>query len=1004
MTPAEYYTYQFYTWEFRGRGWYLAETPVHLEPPFVPFFRHGHDSTYQDDGRKHTFFSRLFENIKGKKRQLTFEEHTLDYSNIEPFIYDAAPDLDAIQIKIPKERKITPEKMKAFLGMLSTCNEIISFEIIADACGITIQFVSDASELQVIETHLDAYFPQCTVLFSDWYVENILINDLRTTVVDFGLKEEFVRPIHTKKNFTIDPLTGVLAVLEHIQDDERAGIQILFQGAVNDWRESILESVTIPGGKSFFADEPLAPKIALEKVQSSLFGVAIRAFSQAPSQRASDTITERLTLALANGSKGTSNQLVPLLSTKYGFERRVDDICLRQSHRLGMILNADELITLLHFPSESIVSKKLFADTRKTRETPPIAVHKPFVLGENYCNGIHSTVTFGIEERVKHTHIIGATGTGKSTLLINLVLQDIKNNIGVIVFDPHGDLIDDIIFRIPENRIYDVVLIDPSDTEYPIGLNILEAHSEIERELLSSDLVASFRKYATTWGDQMSAVFGNAIQALLEHPGGGTIHDLRRFLIEKEFRHTFLQHVSDPTVLYYWQKEFPLLKTNSIGPILTRLDTFLRPRNIRNMIIQSKGLDFDMLLDTNKIVLCKLSQGLLGKENSFLLGSLLLSKIHQAIFRRQQKTKRSPLFLYLDEFHNFITPSIKEMLSGVRKYNVGLILAHQDLQQLQHADTELLNSVVTNTYNRIVFRVGEPDAKNLQEGFMHFDFSDLQNLGIGEAIIRIEQPQFDCSLDTFPLEDISKENENKKLKLITANTRANFATPRENVEMQLHQSLFPLRSVNEEERSDLHENIQVPAETFSKEVLHEIPTDYSVLRTEHKTQTELSRHRYLQTLVKKIAESKGYIAILEQQLPEGRGQVDVLLTKGRKTIAVEICVTTNVEWETHNIAKCIKAKYDTVISICGDTNQLEKIKQSCVKEIENFEEQYVQFFTPESLISFFETSTQVNSLQTEKIMKGFRVNVSYDVAAKEENQINKSAIARIILSSLNKRK
>jgi hypothetical protein len=294
----------------------------------------------------------------------------------------------------------------------------------------------------------------------------------------------------------------------------------------------------------------------------------------------------------------------------------------------------------------------------------------------------------------------------------------------------------------------DVVLIDPSDGEYPIGLNILEAHSDIEKEVLSSDLVASFRRYATSWGDQMNAVLGNAIQAILENEEGGTLNDLRRFLIEKEFRQSFLKKVSEPSVLYYWQREYPLLKTNSIGSILTRLDTFLRPKSIRNMVIQRRGIDFEALLNSNKIILLKLSQGLIGTENSYILGSLILSKIHQAMFRRQQQANRNPIMLYLDEFQNFITPSIKEMLSGIRKYNVGLTLSHQDLQQLQREDSELLNSVLGNINNRVVFRVGEPDAKKLQDGFSDFDFNDLQNLGLGEAIIRIEQPQYDCSLDT----------------------------------------------------------------------------------------------------------------------------------------------------------------------------------------------------------------------------------------------------------------
>ncbi len=178
-------------------------------------------------------------------------------------------------------------------------------------------------------------------------------------------------------------------------------------------------------------------------------------------------------------------------------------------------------------------------------------------------------------------HIIGATGTGKSTLLLSLITQDIQQGNGLCVLDPHGDLIETILRYIPEERSKDVVLIDPADSEFPIGFNILSAHSELEKELLSSDLVASFKRLSTSWGDQMNSVFSNAILAFLESTNGGTLADLRRFLVEKSYRDTFLKTVLDPNVVYYWQKEYPLLKSNSIGSILTRLDTFLRPKLIR---------------------------------------------------------------------------------------------------------------------------------------------------------------------------------------------------------------------------------------------------------------------------------------------------------------------------------------------------------------------------------------------------------------------------------------
>jgi hypothetical protein len=206
---------------------------------------------------------------------------------------------------------------------------------------------------------------------------------------------------------------------------------------------------------------------------------------------------------------------------------------------------------------------------------------------------------------------------------------------GVGVIDPHGDLIDQILGHVPEKRFDDVVLFDPADTDYPIGFNILSAHSELEKNILSSDLGAVFRRLSTSWGDQMNSVLQNAILAFLESDRGGTVAELRRFLIEPAFRNDLLKSVSDSEVVYYWQKSFPHLSGNkSIGSVLTRLDTFLAQKPIRYMVSQPENrLDFAHIMDTSKIFLAKLSQGQIGAENAFLLGSLLVAKFQQTSLR-----------------------------------------------------------------------------------------------------------------------------------------------------------------------------------------------------------------------------------------------------------------------------------------------------------------------------------------------------------------------------------
>src|SRR5260221_9788171 len=202
-----------------------------------------------------------------------------------------------------------------------------------------------------------------------------------------------------------------------------------------------------------------------------------------------------------------------------------------------MLLNADELIGFVHLPSSAVHSDRLLREIRRTKAAPTVVRHASgILLGNNIHAGETVEVKLTAEQRVRHTHIIGASGTGKSTLLFNLIRQDIENGEGVAVLDPHGDLVDRILGIIPPNRIEDVVLVDPSDEEYSVGFNILSAHSDLEKNLLASDLISVFQRLSTSWGDQMGSVLQNAILAFLECDQRGTIADLRRFLIEPPFR------------------------------------------------------------------------------------------------------------------------------------------------------------------------------------------------------------------------------------------------------------------------------------------------------------------------------------------------------------------------------------------------------------------------------------------------------------------------------------
>lgn len=1018
MTSAEYFTCQFYLWESRGRGWFLASQPVHLEPPFIPFIRHLPKPVYIDDGRRPTLISSLIESFSPKKKQVENpqDELLLDYETIEPFAYTPETDLLALQVKLPKERSITPENMKALLVMLSSAYSPISFEIIGNAHEIVVQFVCEKENSVHLQDTINAYFPEIIVTPVNTYVENILTPNKATYVTDFGLRDEFIRPLATTKNFKIDPLTGLCGVLEGLTGRMQGGIQILFSSAVNGWGSSIMHAVTLPDGSSFFEDSPESPKLALEKTGNPLFGVTIRAFGQGDTNEEAIAVLERISHSVIKATASPYNSLIPLPNPEYDFEMRTDDIYLRMSHRLGMLLNVDELVTLLHFPSENIQSKKLLGRARRTKELPAIAKGKPFILGENIHNGISEKATTSATERLKHTHIIGATGTGKSTLLLSMIAQDINLGNGVAVLDPHGDLIESVLATIPERRIKDVIIIDPSDAEYPIGFNILQAHSDVEKEVLSSDLVAVFRRNSTSWGDQMNSVFGNALLAFLESRQGGTLADLRKFLIEKSYRQEFLQSVADPSIRYYWEKEYGLMRTNSIGPILTRLDTFLRPRLIRNMVCQKRGLNFEDILDSQKILLVKLSQGLIGIENSYLLGSFVVSKIHQAALARQARQVRNDFFFYIDEFQHFITPSMAGILSGARKYHVGLILAHQDLLQLFKNDSEIGNSVIGNAGTRICFRLGDIDAKRLADGFSFFESRDLQNLDTGEAIVRIERPEFDFSLTTIPAEQNNQEQ--NVIEQVITYSRTTYATPKAEVEEILAKSM-QVQIIDVPEKPQPVETtkgkpplvksepkpvteMEKTAVTNQVEETQAVLTGVEELKEKYIARKEESQHRYLQTLIKKMAESKGYRATIEATTSDGNGKVDVLLEKEGVQIACEVSVTTDVNWEMHNIRKCLDAGYSQVVSCVAEGKNL-KLFQAKIKETFTEPEQLkILVTTAEEFFNHLSAGDK-SEPPPETIIKGYRVNVYYGDVTDREMKQKRESMTKIVTDSLRKR-
>jgi len=1025
-------TQHFYAWEERGRGNWLYDMPVALEPPFVPFDRSllRSPTPPKDDGFHHTpiSFLRNFLFPEPKKQpeppapkppqpQVIYDHYTVD---------DPDQEVCEFQVRLATSAQGSLETMEQLLVVLATAHYPVSFEVIGTGSSIFTQFCCRVHDEALVYNQIKAFFPEVIItkqawnLYSHWH-------DPHQTIASFDLtlEEEFMRPISMQHSRTPDPLTAVIAALERLKEGQLGMLQVLFHGLQHPWAKHMGKAVTDGKGGPFFADAPEMVPLTKQKVSAPLFAAVIRVLGIGGTPEFKDSIEIALDLYQAVSTTTTqvgSNAFQLSLEDALDHEDYEAAANSRKSYRPGMILNSRELLGVVHFLSPSVISSK-FTALKRTKAVPTFFTDGSFPIGINSHQGEQNLVTLSNEDRLRHIHIIGATGTGKSTLLTHLIYQNMLQGQGCAVLDPHGDLVDDVLQTVPSHLKDKVVVIDPSDQNYAVGVNILEAETEQEKMMLASDLTAVFRRHTTSWGDQMEVILQNVIAAFLESERGGTLLDLRRFLLDPSFQKEFLPTVTDPLIQEYFLYDFPQKRTSSLQSLLSRLQFFLRPKPIRFSLMQQQGLNFTRLMDEGNIILCRLSQGLIGEANSYLLGSLLLTKFYQAALSRQAKKKseRTPFFLYIDEFQHFITPTLEGILSGARKYGLGLVLAHQSLDQLMKKDASVGNSVLTNAGTRICFRTSDTEAHQLAKGLSFFEASDIEQLGTGEAIVRLESSSWDCNLQVPPPFAFDSSTEQSRQQILTS-SRATYATGIADLKDQLQtytrsrtekqqkpqkeaQELLPKSlQAPEEQQPEVSEQTEVivpPAVPITPTQPLEEAAEAFKKSTQKKA--ELSEHRYLQSYIKQMAEARGYLATLEAPTPDGQGRVDVLLKQETTTLAIEIAVTTSNKHELGNIRKCLKAGYSQVILVTQKPKRLRNIEELAKKELKAKEFALVQFMTPNDLFPWLDQQV-VETKSSEQTVKGYRVKVNYKTVSDQEGVDRQNSLSRIVSRSIKRKK
>ena len=419
-------------------------------------------------------------------------------------------------------------------------------------------------------------------------------------------------------------------------------------------------------------------------------------------------------------------------------------------------------------------------------------------LGNNIFRGQSTPIVFKDADRLRHMYMIGKTGVGKSSLFANMALQDINNLKGLCFIDPHGEAINWLLERIPQSRLEDVILFDPSDAENPLGLNLLEARDEAERDFLVSELIEIFYKLFDPLktgiiGPQFEHWLRNAALTIMADPSGGSLLEIPKLFTDKSFEQKKRKFVKDPMVQEFWQNQMAKTsefhKSEMLNYFTSKFGHFLNNALCRNIIGQTKsGLHFDQIIQREKILLVDLSKGKIGELNSKFLGLILISKLQAAVLKRASMPPKSfpAFYLYVDEFQNMTTDTFAAMLSESRKYGLGVHLTNQYFQQLPE---NIQNAVLGNVGTLLAFCLGIEDAHQLEKEFAPFTKEDLSNLDKFNFYIKLMSD----GQSTRPFSGVSlppmEKTANANSHTLKTFSRLAYAQPRLLVEQQLNQRI-----------------------------------------------------------------------------------------------------------------------------------------------------------------------------------------------------------------------
>ncbi|HSX30296.1 MAG TPA: ATP-binding protein [Candidatus Saccharimonadales bacterium] len=735
----------------------------------------------------------LFLQLRNRGRQQVMYERAVEFV---PILIHLPPMSEDTEVNGRDVRDIVEENISKALTIYNIVASSIqkgfrhrwygqrhcSFEVIGTKGFVRLYAAVPAEMLDVLKQAITSAYPTTRLevtaehnIFSEVGGVNSVAGG------EFNLKESFAYPIATYQELKRDALQSILNALSNLEPEDGVGIQIMFRPADSSWRKT---ANTHASKKRKGDDKGVSASLLARQMVTALVkppetkegGEAPKKELSALEQSVLDAIDDKTRYAgfevcirvvassnILQRSQTIINNIVASFSLfdspgKNGFKyepakdsaKLAVDYLLRafSNQKKRNIMNSVELATLFHFPDQkNIPTSQLSRQESKQVDGPRNMPDTGLLLGFNVFRGVKKPIRVALKDRQRHMYAVGQTGTGKSTFLENLALQDMVSGDGFAFVDPHGDTAERLLSMVPKERTEDVIYFCPSDMDYPMGLNLFEYKNPDQKDFLIQETINMLYKlydpqHQGIMGPRYEHIFRNAALAVMADPEGGTFVDIPKLFRDPEFLKQKLQHVKDPNVLDYWQKEFPASqRSNEAGEVtswfVSKFGAFLSNEMMRNIIGQTKSaFDLRNIMDNKKILLVNLSKGRTGELNSKLLGMVFVMQFQAAAMSRSDivEEQRQDFCLYVDEFQNFSTESFATIMSEARKFHLNLIVANQFTTQLTE---EIRDAVFGNIGTIVSFRIGQNDVESLGRYFNPaFDGDDLLRVPNGHAIVR----------------------------------------------------------------------------------------------------------------------------------------------------------------------------------------------------------------------------------------------------------------------------